>query len=445
MKKILLPSLLSLMCVSVSEAALFSLSGNHRFGTNWFYNLDTIDGKNPAPAKASDSTSYLEHRLIVRPDLIIDERFSIRTELSLISQNSFDVVGGATNQPGSINSANGGGALDSSTGGRPVTPSQELLVRAAYLKWNSDIGVFKAGRMHKGWGLGLMYDEGMGVEDDSATIADRMSFEGQLGSLVLTAAFEKYEEGSLYQDIDDEEVYEGSVRYENESAGAYIGLLYGRHMRGADSLSAQAGYGSSNEFSFYGKKEWETFSIGAEVGSVAYDDQADVYGGLAQLRWTPGNMELELDGLYSSESGNRAFLVNPNYRPFLILFKQSLGPNVGNASGTRFSRGIGYDPSDATAAERGAMLGRLGFFYNFSQRKYRLGLVGGYAQMLKSNASGDKELGIEGDIVFEQKWYDNFKTSITAGALKAGNAFEQAGKGSPELVWGGQVRSYLSF
>ncbi len=442
MKKILLTSLFSLSLVPASEAALFSLSGNHRFGTNFFSNLDTINGKNPG---ASDSTSYLEHRLIVRPDLIIDERFSIRSELSLISQNSFDTVGGPINQPGNINQANAGAALDSSAGSRG-TRAQELMVRAAYMKWNSDVGIFKVGRMHKGWGLGLMYDEGMGVEDNSATIVDRMSFEGQLGSLILTAAFEKYEEGSIYQDIDDEEVFEGSVRYENEGSGAYIGLLYGRHLRMADSASKTTlGYSSSNEFSFYGKKEWETLSLGAEFASVAYDDQSDVYGALAQVRWTPGNWELELDGLYSSESGNRAFLVNPNYRPLLILFNQSLGLNVGAASGTRFSRGIGFDPSDAAAAERGAGLGRFAAFYNFKQKKYRLGGVLGYAQLLEANASGNKDLGYEGNLIFEQNWYDNFKTSVTAGALMAGDAFKQVGIDGPELVWGGQVRSYLTF
>lgn len=442
MKKILLTSLFSLTLIPGADAALFSLSGNHRFGTNFFYNLDTINGKNPG---ASDSTSFLEHRLIVRPDLIIDERFSIRSELSLISQNSFDIVGGAANQPGNSNQANGGAALDTSVGSSG-SRAQELLVRAAYLKWNSDVGIFRAGRMHKGWGLGLLYDEGMGVEDDSATIVDRMSFEGQLGSLILTGAFEKYEEGSIYQDIDDEEVFEGSVRYENEGSGAYIGLLYSRHLRMANAASKArtGGYNSSNEFSFYGKKEWETLSIGAEFASVAYDEQSDVYGTLAQLRWTPGNWELELDGLYSSESGGRAFLVNPNYRPFLILFRQSLGANTGTG-GTRFGRGIGFDPSDSTASERGAALGRFATYYNFKQKKYRLGAVLGYAQMLEANASTNKDLGYEANLVFEQNWYDNFKTSFTAGALVTGEAFKRAGIGGPEMVWGTQLRSYLTF
>lgn len=440
MKKTLVSLIASLVLVSNAHAALFSVSGNHRFGTNFFYNLDTINGKNTG---ASDSTSYLEHRLILRPDLIIDERFSIRSELSLISQNSFDVIGNPANQKNYSVAPNGGASLDTKEG--KSGGSQELLVRAAYLKWNSDIGVFRAGRMHKGWGLGLLYDAGMDVEDDSATIVDRMSFEGQMGSLVLTAAFEKYEEGSIYQDIDDEEVYEGSVRYENESAGVQIGLLYGRHMRAADSQAKIDGYSSSNEFSFFAKKEWETFSIGGEFASVAYDNQSDVYGGLAQMRWTPGKWEIELDGLYSSQSGTRAFLVNPNYRPFLILYRQSLGANVGAASGSRLSRGVGFDPSSATDSELGAMVGRAGFFYNFSQKKYRLGVVGGYAQMIEENASGEKLLGYEGDFIFEQKWYDNFKTSLSGGVLFAGDAFKQAGKDGPELIWGTQIRSYLSF
>ncbi len=443
MKKILFLAFLS---VSTAHAALFSLSGNHRFGSNWFYNLDTTDGKNPG---ASDSTAYLEHRLIIRPDIIVDERFSIRTEMSLLSQNSFDTYAGTVYQ------TNGGGTLDSELGNKRKNPAdQSFHVRSAYLKWNSEIGIFRAGRMPKGWGLGLLYDEGMDAEDISSTIADRMSFEGQLGSLVLTAAFEKYEEGSLYQDIDDDEVYEGSVKYENESAGVGIGLLFSRHVRAVNAVSrtGASGYSSSNEVSFFAKKEWEKFSIGGEVVSVSYDDQADVFGALAQMRWNPGNWNVELDGLFSSESGGRAFLVNPNYRPFLILYRQSLGGNVGAASGSRYGRGIGFDPGNPTQTENGAILGRVGFFYNFSQGKYRLGLSGGYAQMLEGNSgtpalpgpavagNNNKDLGIEADFHFEQKWYDNFKTELGVGVLKPGGAFPGS-----ELVFGGQVKSYLNF
>ena len=46
-----------------------------------------------------------------------------------------------------------------------------------------------------------------------------------------------------------------------------------------------------------------------------------------------------------------------------------------------------------------------------------------------------------GDLNFEQKWYDNFKTSVTFGVLKPGEAF---GK-SPPLIFGAQIRSYLNF
>lgn len=427
MKKILFPLFLF---STLSHAALFSLSGHHRFASNWFYNLDTKSGKNNG---ASDSSSFLEQRFIIRPDIIVDERFSVRTEFSLMNQNDFDSVVSPIQQTSS------GAKFDATQGNDPT--KQELKVRYAYLKWNSDMGIFRAGRMPKAWGLGLLYDDGANAEDDASTIVDRVGFEGQLGSLVLNFGFEKYEEGSLNQDIDDDEVFEASVKYESESSGVSIGLLFGRHFRGADSASRKSGYASSNEISFFAKKEWEDLSLGIEAASVSYDSQDDVYGALAKLNYTPGNWDIQLDGLYSSESGNRAFIVHPNYRPFLILFKQNLGANVGIATTTRYGRSVGYDPANSTASENGAMLGKLGLHYSFSQKKYKIGVVGGYALLSNSSAiGGKKDLGIEADFNFEQQWYDNFKTALTAGILLPGKAF-----GTTEKVYGMQIRSYLNF
>ena len=424
------------LAVSFSHAALFSLSGNHRFGSNLFYNLDSKSGVNTGATyeNASDTSAFLEHRLLLRPDVLIDERFSLHSELSLLSQNgtgnpSTQVNFNNSNNPNQIN---GGAAFG------PVS-SQLISIRYGYLKCVSDVGVFKAGRMPKGWGLGLLFDEGGKAEDEASTIVDRVGFEGQLGSLVLNAGFEKRQEGYLHTNEDDEDVYEGSVKYENEGSGVSIGLLFGRHVRA--SLTS-AVYNSSYDYSFYAKKDWDLSSLGAEFASNSYDKQAHVYGALTQYRYHPGNWDLEVDGVFSSHSGDRAFIVHPNYRPFLILFRQVQGANFAKKDNpTRLGTGIGNDPAtDFAMNEKGALLGRLGAFYSFSQKKYRLGLVGGYAKLMSSNDNGDA-LGFEADLHFEQKWYENFKTSLAAGIFLPGNAFAPERQSS----WGLQIRSYLNF
>jgi hypothetical protein len=417
---------------SSANAALISMSGHHRFASNWFYNLDAKKGTN---SNASDTSSFLEHRLILRPDVLIDERFSLRSELSLMSQNDFDSF------VSSVNQVNGGSALDSEKGNKRPR-EQELAVRQAYMQWNSDIGVFRVGRMAKSWGLGLLYDAGLEAESYASTIVDRMHFEGQMGSLVLGVGFEKYEEGNLHSDVDDNDVYELSVKYENEGAGVGIGLLYARHIRAVNSVSKSTdGYNSSNDFSFFAKKQWENLFIGGELASMSFDDQPDVYGALLQLKYTPGQWEWELDGVYSAGSDGRAFIVHPNYRPFLILFKQPVGASVGDANVSRYGWGVGFDPSNPAAEERGALMGRLGMAYNFSQKKYRLGVVGGYAQLnTPASVTNEKDLGFEVDINFDQQWYDNFKTSLATGVFVPGSAFPEA-----QMAWGLQFRSYLNF
>jgi hypothetical protein len=426
--------IVAFLTASFSEAALFSLSGNHRFGANLFDNLDAKKGLNLGPhydENNSETSAFLEHRLLLRPDVLIDERFSLHSELSLLTQNgsSTEVSFNSSQSP---NQTNGGSGFD-------PTATQILSVRHAYLKWVSDLGVFKAGRMPKGWGLGLLFDEGSKPEDEASTIVDRVGFEGQLGSLVLNAGFEKRKEGYLYTNIDDEDVYEGSVKYENEGSGVAIGLLFGRHIRSAFTALT---HNSSNDYSFYAKKEWELSSIAAEFASNSYDKQAQVYGALTQYRYHPGNWEFEVDGVFSSHSGDQSFLVHPNYRPFLILYKQVQGSYVGkNENSKRFGNGIGLDPaSDLDNSEKGALVGRLGAFYSFAQKKYRLGLVGGYAKLISSNVNGDS-LGFETDLHFEQKWYENFKTSLIAGAFIPGKAFASERKES----FGVQFRTYLNF
>jgi hypothetical protein len=437
MKKIsslrLVVCMVAFLTASFSHAALFSLSGNHRFGSNLFFNLDAKNGVNTGATyeNASDTSAFLEHRLLLRPDVLIDERFSLHSELSLLSQNgsSTEVNFNNTTNPHQIN---GGAAFG------PVS-SQLLAIRYGYLKWVSDVGVFKAGRMPKGWGLGLLFDEGGKAEDEASTIVDRVGFEGQLGSLVLNAGYEKRQEGFLHTDADDEDLYEGSVKYENEGSGVAIGLLFGRHIRGSLDPSS---YNSSYDYSFYIKKDWDLSSLGAEFASNSYDKQAHVYGALAQYRYRPGSWEFEADGVFSSHSEDRAFIVHPNYRPFLILFRQVQGANFAKKNNpTQLGYGIGNDPSsDLIPNEEGALVGRLGAFYSFSEKKYRLGLVGGYAKLMSSNDNGES-LGFEADLHFEQKWYENFKTSLAAGVFLPGNAFPSERQKS----WGLQIRSYLNF
>ena len=434
MKKIAILALIGFY-IPTASAALFSLSGNHRLGTNWFNNLDEINGTNPG---ASNSSSFIEQRLLLRPDILIDERFSIRSEWSLLNQNGFNNLVSAGNQATATNAGSEFGANQSTGSTNQLDTS--LRVRYAYMKWNSDVGIFRAGRMPKGWGLGLLYDEGQKVSDDAATIVDRVGFEGQLGSLVLNFGFEKYQEGNIHTDIDDDEVYEGSVKYENEGSGVAIGLLYGRHIRLALSDSKQAGFSSSNDASFFARKEWETMSIAGEVASVSYDKEADVYGALVQYRFQPGNWDVSADGLYSSHSSDRAFIVHPNYRPFLILFRQSQGKNVG-ATSTRYGKSVGFDPSDSADQQRGALLGKVGAAYSFFAKKYKLGLVAGYAKLLQASANGGETLGIEADLHFDQQWYDNFSTGLTAGVFRSGNAFGP----DAQLTYGLQIRSYLEF
>ena len=112
------------------SAASFSLSGDYRIGSTMFVNPDLAAG---TAANKSNSTNFLEHRFLLRPDVVIDERFSVKSELNFLQYT------GADNTVGPFFGSGLGTDYSQASG------DQTLVVTQAYLRWASD------------WGLSLIH------------------------------------------------------------------------------------------------------------------------------------------------------------------------------------------------------------------------------------------------------------------------------------------------
>jgi hypothetical protein len=418
---------ISLLSFSFAHAASLNLSGNHRFGSSMFVNLDLDPGK---PNDTGNTASYLEHRLLLRPDIAIDEHFSIKSTLNLFQLKDYPIGSNSTSQ-------RFGSPLDSSAtsqNGKHIVDVQN-----AYLNWNNDFGLFRVGRMPKHWGLGIIYDSGENVYDDYSSTTDGISFQSLVGSLNLKVGYEKPEENHMNSDHDDVDLYHGSVEFLDQENRFNIGILYERVIRSAASSAHQnLQLKSAHNVSLFARKRWSQVDMGAELATISYNKDPDVVGVLSRFKYKPGALYFDAEFAYSNKNQENTFLFNSNYRPLLILYRQNVGPLLatrqvrsGGPFGAAISKGDGG----------GAYLGMLGMGYGFSDDRHILDTKVGYLRLEEQGTSPSKSLGVEWDINFLQTWYENFKTSYRFGVVFPGNGFGA----NSRIGWGLQLNGHLVF
>ncbi len=420
-------STLSLFFVSQSlKAASFSLGGNYRLGSNMFHNMDL----DVTPSEGY-STTFWEHRFLLKPDVIIDDRFAVRSELNMYQQPR--PTGGDPNHwQDSPSPENFGSTLGASGGG--------IYVRRAWLDWNSDFGVFRVGRMPKNWGLGILYHSGLGANDDFGSTVDRVSFEGLVGNLKITASFEKQKEGQAHIDADDMESYEGTIEYTNPENSSEVGLLYAKSLRGPSSNSWMVG---SHDFSIYTRQKLGKFNIAGELVAIGQDRRSTSTGLLTQVDYKPStSWSWGLDFGFASGASDAPFVFHPNYKPFLILYNQSLANSYSqrNIRGGFSGMPVGSAPN-TNYTGLGAYLTKVSSRYLFQSGGHVLGFDFGNSYLTRLGTNDGRLVGYEFDSHFTQKWYDNFSTSYAIGFLFPGKAFGWDSK----FAWGFQLRGTLVF
>ncbi|MBS1985715.1 MAG: hypothetical protein JST16_16265 [Bdellovibrionales bacterium] len=392
-------------------AATFSISGNDRFGTNLFNNLDVVPNSAPGTGHTS---AYVEHKFTLRPDVVIDDRFTLRTEFVLAP------LGADNDLPVQFGTALGNGGT--------------AYMTKAYLEWASDWGLFTVGRMSKNWGLGLLYSGGTDVFDDYATLRDRAAFRALLGNLGVQVAYEKVAEGKMNNESDDAESYEISVDYTNPETLVDVGLLYTRNVNSVNKTK------NSHDVSVFSRKRWDKLQLGGEFVNVNASD-TNRYGALVQFDYMPSAWNWGIDLAFASGSSKTPFTFNPNYRPFLIMFNQSVGnmpaDEVRGGSGGHSALGspVGYGDGN------GAVLMKLNGQYTFEGKKLTLGGDLGFASLARQGTNAGKMLGVETDLHLAQQWYDNFKVVYALGMLFPSSGFAS----STSVTWGVQLRGALTF
>ncbi len=412
-----------LLSFSAATAATFDLSGDYRFGTNMYQNVDLVSGN--AVSGATDNLNFWEHRFRLNPDVLIDQHFKFRSQMIFLG-----ATGGAptNNVPTSF-----GSGLDSAEASQ-----QGLYLQQAYLEWSSDWGLLRVGRVPKAWGLGVLYRQPDPFLADFASVSDRIDFKAMLNNLSLTLAFEKQKEGLLRRDSDDAETYILSMDYSSPESGLASGILYERSVNGP---GANIGRSSSHDLSIFAKKTWGTFNLGAEFAMLNESGDNPRNGILFQASQDGKGLRYGLDLAFASSSSGDNFSFHPNYRPFLILFRHNLGPNVAveDVRGGGGAQSLGSDVTGNGGG--GAYLGRAHLAHQFRNSSFQLGGQLGWASLIDEGSAGSKNLGFEFDLSLVQKWYENFKVYYAGGVLFPGSAWAS----NPKVTWGLELKGVLEF
>lgn len=416
--------LLLVLFSSRIEAASFNVSGDYRFGSNLFNRLNLQNEGDPGHP---GTTAFLEHRLLLRPDVVVDDRFIVRSEINFMQMGQGNPNAGPEGF---------GTPLDS----RATFDDDRniLVVRKAYVEWLSDFGIFRAGRQAKQWGLGILYDDGLDAWDDFATHRDRIGYQALIGSLSLNIGYEKLAEHTLYRQIDDAQSYEVSVDYSSPEELFDVGLLYSRRIR-------QAGAGiyqnSSHDMSIFARKKWGDFLTAFEFVTIRPKQTPTATGLLFQNEYRPGSFRMGLDIAFASGNDTISYNFHPNYRPFMLMFKESVGTGVHKSFIRGGPNGVPVGSAVGAGSGNGAFVSKLKLEYGFSDDKYVLAGDLGYARLTNQGTNDSKTLGFETDIHLDHKWYENFKSSYALGLLFPGSGYGR----SSNVTWGVQLRGALSF
>jgi hypothetical protein len=239
----------------------------------------------------------------------------------------------------------------------------------------------------------------------------------------------------MKNDADDIDTYELSVEYSNPEKLFNVGILYARNVRSASDRN------SSHDMSIFSQKRFGKVQLGGELVTIREDGRSAAAGLLGQLDYLPGKWNFGVDVALATASSNTNFTFHPNYQPFLLLFRQSLGTDKGPSSVRGGSKGLGVGSAAGIGDGSGALLTKAHISYTFDNKLYTLGSEFGFARLLHKASNAGSALGVETDFHFSQKWYENFTTTYALGLLFPGSAF---GNGAA-VAWGLQIRGALSF
>ncbi len=321
------PALVATLLTPMSTfAAEVDFEGYYRARARGFDSL-SIDRE---LASSEGRSLYLQHRLWLRPRLVVDEHVSVFVDFRGLDGLDWGSAPAAVLDPvtGEVLTVDWNDALDAP----PTDASGRTVDFAAWRAWaqiDTRIGRFTFGRTPLHWGLGVWQNDGLSWNGEFGDSADRIAWSNTFEKVYAQLAIDVNTEG-FRNATDDTTSFNGAVGYKSETTDAGIQVQL-RHSPGRD----------FNLFTVDGAVQSQigTIDLGAEVigqfGSGDLENGVnDVnvasFGGVVQAGAELSKINIQLEGGLASgdpdaaDQSLRDFSFDRDFNVGLLLFEQPL-------------------------------------------------------------------------------------------------------------------------
>lgn len=357
---------------SPAHAAEVDLEGYYRAR---FRLYDTLS-LNHDLANAEGTASVVEHRLWLRPNILVNDHLTVRVDV-------FGLDGVDWGQSPSRYSDPITGQLDPTEWGDQLTPPipdaefgaddyfRDLTLAHAWAEVDTPAGRFSFGRMPLHWGLGIWRNDGLGYNGDWGDSADRLMWDRVFEDVFVELAVDSNAE-NLINGNDDTFSASGAVGYRTELITTGLVAQY--------RLTPSRDFGLFTiDASFAG--EIGTLDVGAEAigqyGRGALDSERDDvtvtgFGGIADALLHTRAVDLGVElGVASGDPDPddekiAAFTFDRDHEVGLVMFEQPM-PTLSAASAA--------DGRDYVATQSGRGVSNAAYFKPRAERELTEGVV----------------------------------------------------------------------
>lgn len=364
--------------------------GYFRTRGNYHHNLDLTSSQKP------QTRAYSDFRFRLNPNFYVTDKIRVKTSFNILDGLVGDAPfrGVAYTNPASSNDPYFAESSDSSDVGQTIPENemsswvyggakapdaasstsdlQAVQMRRAWLEYETDAGVFKAGRMPYQFGLGILGNAGDGVDQEIGSSRDRILFETGLGNYYLIPGAGWLQEGLVDRPADD--AYELFFILGRKTSAQEI-ALYLSYLDQNKAVSAATNgslVGAKTTYwllDFYLQNQFRLVNIQAEVALFAGDYlNRDLFAVNAVARgdwqFSPKLSMITEAGLSTGTSAGdiarndiKTFSFNRDYNISYILFEEALpggkdlggdgrptAPHSGAISNVMYARfNLGYE------------------------------------------------------------------------------------------------------
>lgn len=431
---------------SPAEAAEVEWQGSYRTRALAYSSLSLSNSN----ANALGPSIYLDHRLRLRPTFHVNSNVAVHAQIDALNMTPFgDRINAytdpVTGEPIPAAFAHGVGEA---MGTNNMGQLGNISLTRAWGDVYTPYGRLSFGRMPLDWGVGIMFNDGLGATQEFGDTSDRIQFTTRVGPVYVMAAYDQLEEG-FWETRDDGIAGDLAVAYLGETLG--VGL-YNRYRHQFDP-QFQAYNGSLWGYAELGPVLVETEIVGQFGSGDLDEDNNDVtvlaWGGVlrgsVEFDKVYGGLELgAAAGDGTEDSSFRTYTFDRDHNIALLMFEEPM-PLLAPPVTTETNQGRDYGATLTGEGVTNALYFKPTIGYKvLPELRGDLTLIGARTYMIPDSLGDRNGYGWEVDASIAWTPVERFTAQGTFGVMLPGTYYsnfedEELGGGFDTPVYGGRL------